>query len=113
MNDKTNEYALDYILANYFDGDDSPRYCVEGDDEHMVMKKAAEALEEVITKKTAKIVINDIETWKTPAYAFCYNKGSDDYYEGCDDYNEGWNDAFDLAIQFIKQRFNIKENNNG
>lgn len=108
MNDKTNEYALDYILANYFDGDDSPRYCVEGDDEHMVMKKAAEALEEVIKneKKAAKEIIRDIRAWEMP-------KGDYHGNEGYTDYAEGWNDGLDIAILFIKNRFQIKENDNG
>lgn len=50
LSDMTYEYARKYILANWFDGDDSSKYW-DGDEEIMAMKKADEALERLIPKK--------------------------------------------------------------
>ena len=47
----TNEEAISYILANYFDGDEDVRAVVGGDEEHLAMKCAVEALEKQIPKK--------------------------------------------------------------
>lgn len=47
----TYEEALKWILANHFDGDNSAKYCVDGCEEVMAMKRATEALEKQIPKK--------------------------------------------------------------
>ena len=48
----TPEEALEYILANWFDGDEDVKSVVGGNEETMAMKTAIEALEKQIPKKT-------------------------------------------------------------
>lgn len=43
-NDMSYEQAREYILANYFDGDDDVRAVTGGDEETIAMVKAVEAL---------------------------------------------------------------------
>lgn len=43
-NDMSYEQAREYILANYFDGDDDVRAVTGGDEETITMVKAVEAL---------------------------------------------------------------------
>lgn len=47
----TYEEALKWILANHFDGDNSAKYCVDGCEEVMAMKRATEALNKQIPHK--------------------------------------------------------------
>ena len=47
----TNKEAINYILANYFDGNENVKAVVGGDEEYLAMKYAVEALEKQIPKK--------------------------------------------------------------
>lgn len=47
----TNKEAINYILANYFDGDEDVKAVVGGDEEYLAMKYAVEALEKQIPKR--------------------------------------------------------------
>lgn len=55
----TYEEARNYILANYFDGDEDVKAVVGGDEEHWAMKYAVEALEKQILKKVTEDEIID------------------------------------------------------
>ena len=65
----TNEEAISYILANYFDGDEDVRAVVGGDEEHLAMKCAVEALEKQIPKK----VTDDEAFGSCPACGYTFN----------------------------------------
>ena len=51
----TNKEAINYILANYFDGDEDVKAVVGGDEEYLAMKYAVEALEKQIPKKPIEL----------------------------------------------------------
>lgn len=58
IHDDNPENAKEYILANWFDGDDDVKAVTGGNDETMAMKAAVEALEKQIPKKLP--VINEL-----------------------------------------------------
>lgn len=65
----TYKEARNYILANYFDGDEDVRAFVGGDEEHWAMKCAVEALEKQIPKKTT----DDEAFGSCPACGYVFN----------------------------------------
>lgn len=53
----TPEEALEYILANWFDGNEDVKSVVGGDEETMAMKTAVEALEKQIPIKPNNVTV--------------------------------------------------------
>ena len=56
-NDMNYEQAREYILANYFDGDDAVKAVTGGDEETIAMVKAVEALTDCIERSKQFITL--------------------------------------------------------
>lgn len=58
-NDMSYEQAREYILANYFDGDDDVKAVTGGDEETIAMAKAVDAIDELDRYHHSMFVIGE------------------------------------------------------